>query len=86
MGLIKALFGATGSTFGDQWLEYFYCDSLDANTLCVKGKKRINSKRSSNKKGTDNIISNGSIIAVNEGQAMMIVDNGEIVEFTAESV
>ena len=85
MGLIKALFGATGSTFGDQWLEYFYCDSLDANTLCVKGKKRINSKRSSNKKGTDNIISNGSIIAVNEGQAMMIVDNGEIVEFTAEA-
>ncbi len=84
MGLIKALIGATSSTFGDQWLEYFYCDSLDKNVLVAKGQKRVNSKRSSNTKGSDNIISNGSIIAVNEGQCMMIVDQGAIVEFTAE--
>lgn len=85
MGLIKALAGATGSTFGDQWLEFFYCDSMPANVLCTKGQKRINAKRSSNKHGSDNIISNGSIIAVNEGQAMMIVDNGKVVEFAAEA-
>ncbi len=84
MGLIKALVGATGSTFGDQWLEYFYCDSLEKDVLVAKGQKRVNSKRSSNKNGSDNIISNGSIIAVNEGQCMMIVDQGAIVEFTAE--
>ena len=84
MGLIKALVGATSSTFGDQWLEYFYCDSLDKNVLVTKGQKRVNSKKSSNTKGSDNIISNGSIIAVNEGQCMMIVDQGAIVEFTAE--
>ena len=84
MGLIKALIGATGSTFGDQWLEYFYCNSLEKDVLVAKGQKRVNSKRSSNKHGDDNIISNGSIIAVNEGQCMMIVDQGAIVEFTAE--
>ena len=84
MGLIKALTGSVSSTLGDQWLEYFYCDSLDKNVLCVKGQKRVNSKKSSNTKGSDNIISNGSIISVNEGQCMMIVDQGAIVEFTAE--
>lgn len=84
MGLIKALTGSVSTTFGDQWLEYFYCDSLEKNVLCVKGQKRVNSKKSSNTKGSDNIISNGSIISVNEGQCMMIVDQGAIVEFTAE--
>ena len=85
MGLIKALAGATSTTFGDQWLEYFYCDSMTKDVLVVKGQKKINKKRSSNKHGSDNIISNGSIIAVNEGQAMMIVDQGAIVEFAAEA-
>ena len=84
MGLIKALTGSVSSTFGDQWLEYFYCDSLEKNVLCVKGQKRVNSKKSSNTKASDNIISNGSIISVNEGQCMMIVDPGAIVDFTAE--
>ena len=84
MGLIKAFLGATTTTFGDQWLEYFYCDSLDKNTLMVKGQKRVNSKKSSNKHGSDNIISNGSVIAVNEGQCMIIVDQGAVIEFTAE--
>ena len=84
MGLIKALAGATGSVLADQWREYFYCDSIDANTLAVRGQKRINKKRSSNYKGDDNIISNGSIVAVADGQCMMIVDQGKIVEFCAE--
>ena len=83
MGLIKAALGSFNSTMADQWREFFYCDSLDADTLEVKGRKRVTS-RSSNTKGEENIISNGSVIAVNEGQFMMIVDNGKVVDFTAE--
>lgn len=84
MGLIKAALGAAGSVLADQWREYFYCDSMEANVLVTKGRKRV-SRRSSNTKGSDNIISNGSVIAVNEGQCMMIVEQGAIVEFTAEA-
>ncbi len=84
MGLIKAAFGAAGSVFADQWREYFYCDSMSDDVLMTKGMKRTG-KRSSNTKGSDNVISNGSVIIVNEGQAMMIVDQGRIVEFSAEA-
>ncbi|MBQ0126224.1 MAG: SPFH domain-containing protein [Clostridiales bacterium] len=84
MGLIKALLGATGSVLADQWKEYFYCDSLDADTLVVRGSKKVSGRRSSNTKGDDNIISNGSLISVADGQCMMIVDQGKIVEFCAE--
>lgn len=83
MGLIKAITGATGGVLADQWLDFYYCDSIDANTLVAKGQKRV-SGRSSNTKGEPNIISNGSGIAVNEGQCMIIVDNGKIVELCAE--
>ena len=83
MGLIKAGIGALGGTLADQWKEYFYCDAMDANVLAVKGQKRT-SKRSSNTKGNENIISTGSVVAVNEGQCMMIVEQGKIVEVCAE--
>ncbi|OQB24280.1 MAG: hypothetical protein BWY11_01259 [Firmicutes bacterium ADurb.Bin182] len=83
MGLIKAIGGAIGGVLADQWKEYFYCDSLSSDTLVAKGVKRIGG-RSSNTKATDNIISNGSVIAVNEGQFMMIVDQGKVVEFSEE--
>ena len=83
MGLIKAAVTSAGSVLADQWREYFYCDSMDADVLVTKGRKRTGN-RSSNTKGSDNIISNGSVIAVNEGQCMMIVDQGQIVEFAAE--
>lgn len=89
MGLIRlAKIGADaiGSTLGDQWLEYFYCDSIDSDTLMVKGQKKVNNGHNYNTKGMqDNIISNGSVIAVNEGQCMMIVDNGKIVDICAEA-
>ena len=83
MGLIKALAGATGGILADQWKEFFYCESIPADVLVMKGQKSAG-RRSSNTKGTDNIITTGSVIAVADGQCMMIVDQGEIVEFTAE--
>jgi membrane protease subunit (stomatin/prohibitin family) len=75
--------GAIGGNLADQWLEFFICESLEANVLAAKGQKKT-SKRSSNTKGEDNIISDGSGIVVNKGQAAMVVDNGRIVEFCAE--
>ena len=83
MGLIKAGAGSVGGVLADQWKEYFYCEAMPANVLATKGIKRT-SGRSSNTKGSDNIISSGSVIAVADGQCMMIVDQGKIVEFSAE--
>ena len=83
MGLIKAGIGAVGSVLADQWKEFFYCDSLENDVLMVKGQKMI-SGRSSNTKGSDNIISNGSGIAVADGQCMIIVEQGKVVEVCAE--
>ena len=83
MGLIKAGMGALGGVLADQWKEFFYCDALDMDTLVVKGQKRV-SGRSSNTKGSENVISNGSGIAVADGQCMLIVEQGKIVEVCAE--
>ena len=83
MGLIKAGIGALGGTLADQWKEFFYCDALPNDVLMRKGEKRV-SGRSSNTKGNDNIISNGSGIAVADGQCMIIVEQGKIVEVCAE--
>lgn len=84
MGLIKAGIGALGGTLADQWKEFFYCDSLENNVLMRKGEKRI-SGRSSNTKASDNIISNGSGIAVADGQCMIIVEQGKVVDLCAEA-
>ena len=83
MGLIKAALGAAGGVLADQWKEFFYCEAIDKDILVVKGQKMIGS-RSSNTKGSDNIISNGSGICVADGQCMIIVDQGKVVEFCAE--
>ncbi len=83
MGLIKAGLGALGGTLADQWKEFFYCEAIDNDTLMVKGQKVIGN-RSSNTKASDNIISNGSGIAVADGQCMIIVEQGKIVEVCAE--
>lgn len=83
MGLVKALMGSAGGVLADQWKEYFYCDAIPETVLGVKGSKRV-SGRSSNKRGSDNLISDGSVIAVADGQCMMIVDQGKVVEFSAE--
>ena len=83
MGLIKAITGAAGGVLADQWKEYFYCDALDADTLVVKGQKRV-SGRSSNTKAVENIISTGSVVAVADGQCMIIVEQGKVAELCAE--
>ncbi len=83
MGLIKAALGAAGGVLADQWKEYFYCDSLPVDVLAVRGQKKTSS-RSSNTKGSDNVISDGSLIAVADGQCMIIVDQGKVTEFCAE--
>lgn len=84
MGFLKAGVGALGGVLADTWRDYFYCDSMDQEVLVQKGKKRT-SDRSSNTKGEENIISNGSIIAVNEGQCMIIVEQGEVVDICADA-
>lgn len=83
MGLIKSALGSAGGTMADQWKEFFTCDSMDKNILMTKGKKQT-SDRSSNTKGNDNVISNGSGIAVADGQCMLIVEQGKVVEVCAE--
>lgn len=83
MGLIKAALGAASGVLADQWKEYFYCESLPADVLAVKGRKRV-SGSSSNTAGSDNIISNGSVIAVADGQCMIIVEQGKVVDVCAE--
>ncbi|MBP3701732.1 MAG: SPFH domain-containing protein, partial [Lachnospiraceae bacterium] len=83
MGLLKAGKEALGSVLADQWKEFFYCDAMDKEVMVKKGQKRV-SGRSSNTKGSDNIISNGSGIAVADGQCMIIVEQGKIVEVCAE--
>ena len=83
MGLIKAGVGALGGTLADQWKEFFYCESLPQDVIMRKGQKQTG-RRSSNTKLSDNIISNGSAIAVADGQCMIIVEQGKIVEMCAE--
>lgn len=84
MGLIKALTASVGGVLSDQWKEFFYCPSMPADVIVTKGIKKV-SGRSSNTKGSDNIITNGSVVVVNEGQCMMIVDQGKVVEICAEA-
>lgn len=83
MGLIKSIVGATGGVLAEQWREYFYCDSIENDILVSRGIKRTSS-RSSNKKGDDNVISNGAVISVADGQCMIIVEQGKVVELCAE--
>ena len=83
MGLIKAALGAASGMMGDQWKEYFYCDALPAEVLAVKGQKRTNG-RSANRHGSENVISDGSVIAVADGQCVLIVEQGKVVDLCAE--
>jgi membrane protease subunit (stomatin/prohibitin family) len=84
MGLIKAAVGSIKGTFADQWKEYFYCESMEDTVLMTKGQKVVTRKFGSNRHGNDNIISNGSGIAVNEGQCAIVVEDGKILDLAAD--
>lgn len=83
MGLVKAAMNAASGVMADQWKEFFYCDALPAEVLAVKGQKRTD-RRTANKHGNENIISDGSVVAVAEGQCALIVEQGKVVELCAE--
>ena len=83
MGLIRATSGAVRSLLADQWIDFFYCDALDENTLAIKGQKRV-SAYSSNKKGTENYITSGSLIAVADGQCVIVVEQGKVIDICDE--
>ena len=78
MGIIKAVTGAVGGVMADQWLEMYYCDSIPQGILAIRGKKHV-SERSSNTKGDENVISDGSVIVVNEGQSAIAVEQGKVI-------
>ena len=82
MDIIHAVIGAATGVLSDQCKEYFYCEALPDNVLAIKSKKKV-SGRSSNR-GDDNIITSGSVIAVADGQCMLIVEQGKIVDVCAE--
>jgi membrane protease subunit (stomatin/prohibitin family) len=84
MGLLRAGIGALSGVLSDQWRDYFHADALEADVLAVKAVKRMNKRFGGSKYAKDNVISNGSIVAVNEGQCMLIVDQGKVVEVCAE--
>ena len=83
MGLVKAALGAASGVMGDQWKEYFTCSALPADVLAIKGEKK-QSGRSANRHGSENIITDGSIVAVAEGQCALIVEQGKVVDLCAE--
>ena len=85
MGLLKAGIGALAGVMSDQWRDYFYAEALPNEVLVAKGQKKVTKRFGGSKNEDSNIISNGSIVAINEGQAMMIVDQGKVVEFSAEA-
>ncbi len=82
MGLIKAITKSVRGTLADQWKEYFYCDSMQADVLMTRAVKKI-SKKGGNT-GDDHVITNGSVIAVSDGQCMLIVEQGRVVDICAE--
>ena len=84
MGLIKAALGAAGGVMADQWKEYFYCEAIPADVLAVKGQKKVHGTLRATRRGDDNIITNGSVIAVADGQCMLIVEQGKVVDVCAE--
>ncbi len=84
MGLITAAGASLSSILGDQWKEYFYCSEMDTNVLVRKGQKNHGKSGLLNRGGSDNVITNGSTIVVNEGQCMIIVDQGAIVDICAQ--
>ncbi|MBO6356797.1 virion core protein [Enterococcus casseliflavus] len=85
MGIIKAATSAIGGGLADQWLEVIEPDNMSDSTVMTKGVKvRRNDKRGSNRKGTEDVITDGSVIHVYPNMMMLLVDGGRIIDYTAE--
>ena len=84
MGLISAGLNALSGTLASQWKEFFYVDSMPDDVLVMKARKKTKNRFGGSRSEDDNVISEGSVIAVADGQCMMVVDQGRIVEFCAE--
>ena len=85
MGIIRALAGAVGGSLADQWLEVIEPDNMSDTTVFCKGVAvRKNDRRNANRKGTEDVISNGSVIHVGENEFMLLVDGGKVVDYSAE--
>ncbi len=85
MGLLQAGIGALSGVLSDQWRDYFVADALEDNVLAVKAKKRVKGTFGGARYEDSNVISNGSIISVAEGQCMILLDQGKITEICAEA-
>ena len=84
MGIIKAFFDSVGGNLADQWLEVYEANEMSDTTVFTTGVAVRTGKRNSNKKGSEDYISDGSIIHVYDNQFMLLVDGGKVVDYTAE--
>lgn len=84
MGIIKAAINAVKGGLADTWIEVIEPSPMGDNTLICPGQLISQNGKSQNKKGSENIVSNGSVIHVYDNQMMILIDGGKIVDFTAE--
>ena len=83
MGLLKAAHGAVHSVLQEQWKEFFCCSALPDDTLLVRGRKRIGA-RSANDRADDEVVTNGSVICVADGQCVLVVKQGKVIDVCTE--
>ena len=81
MGIVKALTSAIGGSLADQWLEVIEAGNMGDQTLFTSG---VKVRKGSNTKGTDNTVSDGSVIHVYPNQFMLLVDGGKVIDYTGE--
>ncbi|MBE5987062.1 membrane protease subunit (stomatin/prohibitin family) [Lacrimispora xylanisolvens] len=81
MGIVKALTSAIGGSLADQWLEVIEAGDMGDQTLFTSG---VKVRKGSNTKGTDNTVSDGSVIHVYPNQFMLLVDGGKVIDYTGE--
>ena len=86
MGLIKAATSMVGGGLADQWLEVIEPDNMSDTTVMTKGVKvRKDDKRGSNRKGTEDVLTDGTVVHVCPNMMMLLVDGGKIIDYTAET-
>ncbi len=84
MGIIKAALNAIGGGLAESWLEVIEPEPMSDTTCFAPGRLITQNGKSQNKKGSNSIVSNGSVIHVMDNQFMMLIDGGKVVDYTAE--